>query len=105
MGFANNRSSRIPVRDESRLRALGALGDAVVIAEQVLLRLCEAGVMVVMVTRPLGLTQRLAADPLGATLLRAERLDDGTRTFRIVPGAPEPRVHGADLHRRVFGDE
>lgn len=35
--------------------------------------------------------------------LRAERLADGQRTFRIEPGLPRPTSHGGDLYRRIFG--
>ncbi len=34
--------------------------------------------------------------------LRAQRRDDGERTFRIAPGAPERTSHGEDLYRRIF---
>ncbi len=35
--------------------------------------------------------------------LRAERLPDGTRTFRIIPGEPQDTGHGLDLYHRIFG--
>jgi DNA mismatch repair ATPase MutS len=35
--------------------------------------------------------------------LRAERLSDGTRTFRMEPGEPLETSYGADLYRRIFG--
>ncbi len=38
-----------------------------------------------------------------AAPLRAQRQPDGTRTFRILPGDPEPTSNGADLYDRVFG--
>ena len=38
-----------------------------------------------------------------ALFLRAERLADGRRTFRVVEGGPLPTSHGEDLYRRVFG--
>lgn len=34
--------------------------------------------------------------------LRADRLPDGTRTFRIIPGAPLATSFGADLYARIF---
>jgi len=37
-----------------------------------------------------------------ALFLRAERLEDGTRTFRLLEGAPEPTSYGEDLFRRIF---
>lgn len=40
-----------------------------------------------------------------SAFLRAERLADGTRTFRLVPGEPLPTSHGLDLYRRIFGKD
>jgi DNA mismatch repair ATPase MutS len=37
-----------------------------------------------------------------ALFLRAERLPDGTRTFKVVPGEPLETSHGDDLYRRIF---
>jgi len=37
-----------------------------------------------------------------ATFLRAERKEDGTRTFRLVPGAPLSTSFGKDLYDQVF---
>ena len=36
-------------------------------------------------------------------LLRAERLADGRRTFRLAEGEPLPTGYGADLYERIFG--
>jgi hypothetical protein len=38
-----------------------------------------------------------------AIFLRAERQADGTRTFRIVEGEPQPTSYGDDLFSRIFG--
>jgi hypothetical protein len=38
----------------------------------------------------------------GTVFLRAERLPDGTRTFRIIPGEPLSTSHGRDLYDRIF---
>lgn len=35
--------------------------------------------------------------------LAAQRLDDGSRTFRIVPGEPLQTAYGEDLYRKIFG--
>jgi len=35
--------------------------------------------------------------------LRAERRDDGRRTFRLLEGEPLPTSHGGDVFRRIFG--
>lgn len=40
-----------------------------------------------------------------ALFLRAERLADGTRTFRIVDGEPLQTSYGEDLYGLVFGTE
>ena len=39
--------------------------------------------------------------------LRAERLEDGRRTFRIIEGGPLPTSYGEDLYRQTFcpGDQ
>lgn len=36
--------------------------------------------------------------------LRAERLTDGTRTFRLVQGEPLATSHGEDLYRKIFDE-
>ena len=37
--------------------------------------------------------------------LQAERLEDGTRTHRILPGTPTQTAYGMDIYREVFGTE
>ncbi len=39
------------------------------------------------------------------SFLRAERLDDGKRTFRVVPGKPLGTGFGEDVYRQVFEDK
>jgi hypothetical protein len=39
----------------------------------------------------------------GAMFLRAERLADGRRTFRLVEGEPLPTSYGKDLYEQIFG--
>jgi MutS domain V len=74
------------------------------IARQVVRAMLDGGVRVCMVTHLSDLAQGLAGESRPSTLLlRAERLADGRRTFRIVPGEPLPTSHGADSYRRVFG--
>ena len=41
----------------------------------------------------------------GTLFLRAERLADGRRTFRVLPDQPLPTSHGLDIYQRVFGDD
>ena len=38
-----------------------------------------------------------------ALFLRAERLADGQRTFRLVAAEPLPTSYGEDLYRLIFG--
>lgn len=47
------------------------------------------------------------ADQRGNTVvfLRAERLEDGRRTFQLRPGTPQTTSHGRDLYDKVFGPE
>ncbi len=74
------------------------------IAQQVLRALVDSGVRVVAVTHLVELARRLCQTEDPATLsLRAERLDDGTRTFRLVEAPPLPTSFGEDLWGRVFG--
>jgi hypothetical protein len=75
------------------------------IARQIVRGLLEAGIKVGYVTHMYDLASSLDAERNGeAAFLRAERLADGRRTFRIVPGEPLPTSHGQDIYRRIFGD-
>ena len=49
-----------------------------------------------------GFYERNAADTV---FLRAERREDGTRTFRMVKGEPTETSYGEDVYRTVFGAE
>lgn len=48
---------------------------------------------------------RYYRDRPGTTFLLAERLDDGSRSHRIVPGTPVSTSHGLDIFAQVFGAE
>ena len=75
------------------------------IARQIVRALLESGIRIGYVTHMYDLASSLEAEQNGeAAFLRAERLPDGRRTFRIVPGAPLPTSHGQDIYRRIFGD-
>ncbi|MHB1499655.1 MAG: MutS-related protein [Candidatus Dormibacteria bacterium] len=70
------------------------------IARQVVEALVEAGVTVVLVTHFFQLAEELRLHPPGPTLhLRAERLEDGRRTYRIREGGPATTAFGQDLLR------
>ncbi len=75
------------------------------IARQVVRALLEAGVRVLYVTHLYDLAQSFYLAQRETTLfLRAERLPDGGRTFRLIEGEPLPTSYGVDLYRRIFGE-
>ena len=63
--------------------------------------LLEQGVEIFSVTHLMGYAFALAEDRQTLSLL-AERTESGQRTFRILEGKPEARVHGEELWDRVF---
>jgi hypothetical protein len=75
------------------------------IARQVVRALLEAGIRIFYVTHLYDLAQGLyLAERETALFLRAERLPDGRRTFRLIEGEPLPTSYGMDLYRRIFGE-
>jgi MutS domain V len=73
------------------------------IAQQIVHALLESGMKVLYVTHLFALAHGFYAERGDDTLfLRAERLGDGRRTFRLTEGEPLPTSHGEDLYRRVF---
>jgi MutS domain V len=73
------------------------------IGRQIVEALLESGVKVFFVTHMYDLARSLRDSRTGnTTFLRAERLDDGTRTFRVIPGAPLSTSHGKDLYEQIF---
>jgi len=74
------------------------------IARQVVTALLESGVNVCCVTHLFDLAESYYHRAMDAALfLRAERLPDGERTFRLLEGEPLTTSYGADLYRRIFG--
>lgn len=73
------------------------------IARQVTRAMTDAGVRVVCVTHMHDFASGWRDGATATRFLRAERHDDGTRTFRIIPGDPLPTSHGQDSYRRIFG--
>lgn len=74
------------------------------IARQIVRALVERGIKVFYVTHLFDLAQGFSrAKTDTALFLRAERLGDGQRTFRLIEGDPLPTSHGGDLYRRIFG--
>ncbi len=73
------------------------------IARQIVRALLESGIKVFYVTHMFDLARSFwTARMPEALFLRAERLGDGRRTFRMVEGEPLPTSYGADLFRRIF---
>ena len=74
------------------------------IARQVVRALIESGVRVAFVTHLYDLAHGFHGEGLEAALfLRAERREDGRRTYRLVEGEPLATSYGLDLYRRIFG--
>ncbi len=73
--------------------------------------LCEQGVKILMVTHLLSFAQKMYNEQLEEShnfqmeFLSAERLEDGTRTYRIHKHEPELTSFGLDLYREVVEEE
>lgn len=75
------------------------------IGRQIVNALLESGIKVCYVTHMYDLAHSYYEEHRpDALFLRAERLEDRTRTFRVVKGEPLPTSHGEDVFRRVFVD-
>jgi DNA mismatch repair ATPase MutS len=75
------------------------------IGRQVVHALLEMEIRVFYVTHMFDLASSFhSEDVAGALFLRAERLPNGERTFRLCEGAPLPTSHGEDLYRIVFAE-
>ncbi|MFT3862894.1 MAG: hypothetical protein QM729_01380 [Solirubrobacterales bacterium] len=73
------------------------------IAAQVTRALLAAGIKVVHVTHMYELAHGFAVDEgLDPLFLRAERTEDGSRTFRLVEAPPLSTSFGEDVYRKVF---
>jgi len=76
------------------------------IARQIVAALLERRVKVLFVTHLYEFARREFDERRDdAIFLRAERLPDGTRTFRLVEGEPLETSYGEDLYRQVFPEE
>ncbi len=74
------------------------------IAYQVIKAMTASGVKVGFVTHMFELAEGIFAErPGDALFLRAERLPDGSRTFRLVEGEPLPTSYGQDSYWSIFG--
>ncbi len=75
------------------------------LARQVFRAHLDLGIRVVVVTHLYDLAESLyRTESARGVFLRAQREEDGERTFRIEPGAPLPTSYGQDLYRRIFGE-
>jgi DNA mismatch repair ATPase MutS len=73
------------------------------IARQIIRAMLEAGIKVCAVTHMFDLAQGFYLQEAATALfLRAERMADGQRTFRLVAGEPLPTSYGQDLYRQIF---
>ena len=73
------------------------------IARQIVSALLENRVRIYYVTHLYDYAQRLYEKRFDAALfLRAEREEDGTRTFKICPGEPLQTSFGEDIYHKVF---
>jgi hypothetical protein len=73
------------------------------IAAQIVRAMLKMNVRVFFVTHMFALADRFYHDQSDSVLfLRAERLADGRRTFRLLPGEPLPTSYGEDLYQRIF---
>jgi DNA mismatch repair ATPase MutS len=73
------------------------------IARQIVRALLENGIKVLYVTHMFDLAQGFNVEKTASALfLRAERLSDGRRTFRLIEGEPLSTSYGEDLYWRIF---
>jgi DNA mismatch repair ATPase MutS len=73
------------------------------IHRQISKALVENGVEVFSVSHLYSYSAAFKGDEL-TQFLRAERLDGGARTFKIVPGEPLETAFGEDIYRELFGE-
>ena len=74
------------------------------IARQIVSALLEKRVKVFFVTHQYEFAHSFYDKKMAhAIYLRAERRDDGTRTFKLIEGEPLQTSYGKDLYDRIFG--
>lgn len=74
------------------------------IARQIVRALLDMNIRIFYVTHMFDLAHSFYQAKIPAGLfLRAERLDDGTRTFKLIEDKPLPTSYGQDLYQRIFG--
>ncbi len=91
--FFNESFSSTNVREGSEL------------AMQIINSLLAKGIKIIFVTHFNELAEAYIGSPYRPTFMRAERLEDGTRTFRILQADPIPTSFGYDIFLKVFGED
>ena len=72
------------------------------ISRQITGALLENGMEIFAVSHMMTFVETWLSEP-HVQFLQAERLPDGTRTHRILPGAPTQTAYGMDIYNEVFG--
>jgi len=73
------------------------------IGEEIIDALLAHGMRVMIVTHFHALARHYLQRP-GTLFLRAERLADRSRSYRVLPDSPQATSHGFDVYAQVFGD-
>jgi DNA mismatch repair ATPase MutS len=73
------------------------------VAMQVINALLAKGMKIIFVTHFNELAEAYIGSAQRPTFLRAERLEDGTRTFKVLRADPIPTSFGYDIFLRIFG--
>ncbi len=80
--------------------------DAAYLAEELLAGIRGSNITCLYVTHNYEFSYRLYRDNRTEDVfLRADRADDGTRSFRLIEGEPRKTGHALDLYREVMGSE
>lgn len=75
------------------------------IARQIITALIDRGIKVFFVTHLYAFAESFIAQSRSdVVFLKAERKEDGRRTFRIIPGRPSPRSYGEELYYEIFAE-
>ncbi len=74
------------------------------LAMQIINAMLDRGMKIVFVTHFNELAEAYIGNVHRPTFLRAERLEDGTRTFRVIQADPIPTSFGYDIFQKIFGE-
>lgn len=74
------------------------------LAMQIINALLDTGMKIVFVTHFNELAEAYIGNVYRPTFLGAERLEDGTRTFRVIRADPIPTSFGYDIFKKIFGE-